>query len=47
VDAVAGQVILTAALITGADAQVDGVERRAEVDEERVVALAREHLATA
>src|SRR5204863_5797363 len=44
---VAGQVVLAAALVAGADtgAEVDRVERLAEVDEERIVALAGEHLA--
>ena len=53
VDVVAGEVVLAAALVARADAHaarhvdVDGVEGRAEVDEERVVDLAGEDLAAA
>ena len=47
---VAGQAVVAAALVAQADAgtsrsvDVDQIERRAKVDEERIVALTREHL---
>ena len=47
VDVVARQVVLAATGVAGAVADVDRVERRAEVDEERIVDLAGEHLAAA
>ena len=47
VDVVARQVVLAAALVAEADAQVDGVERRAEIDEEGVVDLPGERQAPA
>ena len=49
VDVVARQVVLASALVTGAGAgaEVDGVERHPQVDEERVVTLAGEHLSAA
>ncbi len=47
VDVVAREVVLAAAGVAGAVADVDRVERRAEVDEERVVGLADEDAAAA
>ena len=47
VDVVAREVVLAAARVARAVADVDRVERRPEVDEERVVDLAGEHLAAA